>query len=137
LQLEGKMSEKLRMSTVLSAGAQRVFRAWLDSGEHGAFTGGAAEIDPRVGGRFSAWDGYIEGTTLELEPPRRIVQSWRTTEFPEGSPDSRLEVLLEEIPAGVRLTLVHTQIPDGQSEDYRQGWEDHYFAPMREYFRAL
>ena len=131
------MSEKLSMSTVLAATPQRVFRAWLDSREHGAFTGGAAEIDARVGGRFSAWDGYIEGTTLELEPPRRIVQFWRTTEFPEGSPDSRLEVLLEEVPEGARLTLVHTEIPDGQSESYRQGWEDYYFAPMRKYFRSL
>jgi hypothetical protein len=28
---------------------------------------------PRVGGKFTAWDGYIEGITLEMEPDKRIV----------------------------------------------------------------
>jgi uncharacterized protein YndB with AHSA1/START domain len=128
------MSEKLRMSTILPVEPQRVYQAWLDGREHAAFTGSAAEVDARVGGRFTAWDGYIEGSNLELEPGRRIVQSWRTTEFPEASPDSRLEVLLEEVPEGTRLTLSHGEIPDGQAEGYRQGWEDYYFSPMREYF---
>ena len=71
---------------------------------------------------------------LELDPPRRIVQSWRTTEFPEGSPDSRLEVLLEPDGAGTRLTLVHTEIPDGQGARYEEGWKENYFTPMKAYF---
>ena len=130
------MSDSLKLSTTLAAAPQRVYRAWLDGSEHAAFTGGAAKVDPRVGGSFTAWDGYIHGTTLELEPERRIVQAWRTTEFPDDSPDSRLVVLLEAVPEGTRLTLLHTRVPAGQGEGYRQGWEDYYFAPMREYFRA-
>ena len=116
--------------------AAEIFNAWLESEAHSAFTGSPAHVNPGVGGEFSAWDGYISGKTLEIEPPRRILQSWRTTEFPEGSPDSLLEVLLEEIEDGTQLTLVHTNIPDGQGEDYRQGWEDYYFKPMRQYFSA-
>jgi uncharacterized protein YndB with AHSA1/START domain len=113
---------------------ERVYRAWLDSAEHGAISGGRAEIQATVGGRFTAWDGYIQGTTLELEPPRRILQSWRTTDFPAESPDSSLEALFEAAEGGTRVRLVHSQIPDGQGEDYRQGWEEYYFAPMQEYF---
>lgn len=128
------MAEDLRLSTVLPASAERIYRAWLDSREHGALTGGLAEIAPEVGGKFTAWDGYIQGTTLALEPYRRILQSWRTTDFPEESPDSRLEVLFEEVEAGTRLTLLHSDIPEGQAEDYRQGWEDYYFTPMLAYF---
>jgi activator of HSP90 ATPase len=45
-------------------------------------------------------------------------------------------VLLEEKEGGVQLTLVHNEIPDGQGESYRQGWEEHYFKPMQEYFTA-
>jgi uncharacterized protein YndB with AHSA1/START domain len=52
----------------------------------------AAQIAARVGGRFTAGGVYMQGATLELDPPRKIVQSWRTTEFPEEAPDSRLEV---------------------------------------------
>jgi activator of HSP90 ATPase len=127
--------EKIEVSTFLPGTTpEQLYRAWLDGEMHGRFTGSAAQVDPQVGGRFSAWDGYITGMNLEFEPFRRIVQSWRTTEFPAGSPDSRLEVLLEEGDAGTNVRLVHTDIPDGQAEDYRQGWEDFYFEPMREFF---
>lgn len=131
------MPEKIELSTFLPGTTpEQLYRAWLDGEMHGAFTGSAAQVDPQVGGRFTAWDGYITGTNLTLEPFRRIVQSWRTTEFPAGSPDSHLEVLLEEGEAGTTLRLVHTEIPDGQAEDYRQGWEDYYFEPMQDYFAA-
>lgn len=128
------MSEQLELSIVLPAEPQQIYAAWLDSEAHTAFTGSPARIDPNVGGAFTAWDGYIEGRTLALEPFRRILQAWRTSEFPEGAPDSMLEVLLEAVPGGTRLTLRHTEIPDGQAAQYEEGWRDFYFAPMGEYF---
>jgi len=129
------MTESLQLSTVLPASPQRVYQAWLSSEEHGLFTGGVAEIDPAAGGAFTAWDGYIQGKTLELEPFSRILQAWRTTDFPAGSPDSLLEVTLAGAEGGTQITLVHTEIPAGQAPEYRQGWEDYYFAPMKEYFQ--
>ena len=116
--------------------AQQLYNAWLDSETHSAFTGSPAQIDPHVGGKFTAWDGYIQGHTLETEPFRRILQAWRTTEFPEDSPDSRLEILIEEVNDGVQITLVHSDIPEGQGEDYRQGWSEYYFDPMGRYFSS-
>jgi activator of HSP90 ATPase len=131
---ESEMAEDLEVSALLPATAKRIYAAWLDGAEHGAFTGGAATCEPRVGGKFTAWDGYIAGTTVELAPFRRIVQTWRTTDFPAESPDSRLEVLLAEVDGGTRITLRHSGIPDGQEAGYRDGWEQYYFVPMREYF---
>ena len=110
-----------------------VYDAWMSSDGHAGMTGAGAEIDPRVGGEFTAWDGYITGRTLALEPGRRIVQAWRTSEFDAADLDSQIEVLLEPVPEGTRLTLHHTRIPDGQT-GYEQGWQDNYFDPMREYF---
>lgn len=114
--------------------AEHLYQAWLDSAEHTAFTGSPAQVEPIAGGRFTAWDGYISGKTLELQPFRLIVQAWRTTEFPAQAPDSRLEAWLEEKEGGVQMRLVHSEIPEGQADDYRLGWEEHYFIPMREYF---
>ena len=128
------MAESIKISAVLPASPERIYKAWLDSGEHGKFTGGKAVIDPKKGGSFTAWDGYILGKNLELEPGRRIVQSWRTTEFPSRSPDSRIEVLFEKSGKGTKITIMHTSIPDGQGEGYRQGWLDYYFKPMKKYF---
>jgi uncharacterized protein YndB with AHSA1/START domain len=131
------MPESFEVEVVLPASPRRVYEAWLSGKEHGAFTGGGkARASRKIGGAFSAWDGYISGTNLELQPFTRIVQSWRTTEFPPGSPDSRLELLLEPEGVGIRLTLRHTQIPDSQGASYKQGWLDYYFEPMKAYFGA-
>ena len=76
----------------------------------------------------------IFGSTLEFEPDQRIVQTWRTTEFPDNAPDSRLEILFEEAAKGTNVTLIHSNMPADQVDSYRQGWEDFYFKPMKEYF---
>jgi activator of HSP90 ATPase len=131
------MSDSFQISTVLPAEPERIYEAWMSSQEHAAMTGSPATIDPQIGGKFTAGEGYISGKTLELEPQCRILQAWRTTEFPTDSPDSQLEVLLEKVDGGTKLTLLHTEIPDGQGESYKQGWQEFYFVPMRDYFSEL
>lgn len=126
--------ESFTLTTILPAAAEEIYNAWLSSAGHSQMTGSRAEVQGGSGGAFTAWDGYIWGRTLELEANRRIVQAWRTSEFPEGSPDSRVEILLEEDLNGTKITLTHTNIPDGQGENYKQGWDDFYFTPMRAYF---
>jgi activator of HSP90 ATPase len=129
------MAHEFTVSDVLPATPQAVYDAWMSSEGHAAMTGGSAQIDARVGREYTAWDGYISGRTLVLEPGRRIVQAWRTTEFEPADPDSRLEVLLDAVPEGTKITLHQTEVPDGQS-GYEQGWQDNYFDPMREYFSS-
>ncbi len=130
------MPDSVKLSAVLRATPQQVYEAWLSSREHTAFTGDAAAIDPKVGGEYTAGSGYIHGVTLELEPYRHIVQSWHSTDFPDDAEDSRLEITLEETPRGTRLTLAHTNIPDGQGTMYRDGWREFYLTPMRVYFSS-
>jgi uncharacterized protein YndB with AHSA1/START domain len=128
------MEESLEISINLPVPAQRVYEAWLDSAAHTAFTGAKAQIDPQIGGSFTAWEGYISGKTLELQPFSRILQSWRTTEFPENAADSLLEVKFAETAEGCLVTLNHSRIPEGQAAGYEQGWYDYYFDPMQAYF---
>ncbi len=128
--------ETIEVAAEFKVDPKRLYEAWLDGKQHSALTGGAvASVENWVGGQHTAWDGYIWGRILELEPYRRIVQSWRTSEFPVGSQDSRLEVILEPTADGTRLMLRHSNIPDGQGEMYREGWETNYFTPMRAYFK--
>ena len=128
------MESKFTVSDVIPATPEQIYQAWLSSKGHSAMTGSPAEVEARVKGKFTAWDGYIFGETLELKPNQRILQAWRTTEFPEGSPDSRVEILLEAVKGGTKITINHSNIPKGQAEDYKQGWQDFYFKPMKEYF---
>ena len=130
-------SDSIKVSAVIPAPPEKVYAAWLSSKGHAAMTGSAAKITARIGSSFSAWDGYISGKTLEAEPSSRILQTWRTTDFSDEEPDSSLKVLLEKARGGTRVTLVHSKIPAGHGEEYRRGWIDFYFKPMKEYFASL
>lgn len=90
------MTDSISVSTVLPATPKQIYDAWLSSKGHTEMTGSEAKGNAKVGSVFTAWDGYIEGKNLELEPGKRIVQSWRTSEFPDEAEDSRLEVILRE-----------------------------------------
>jgi uncharacterized protein YndB with AHSA1/START domain len=127
-------TETVLVSEVIPASRHAIYAAWLDTRQHSAFTGDTAVIEPAIGGRHSTFGGYASGTMLELEPHRRIVLSWRSTEFPEGSPDSRLEVTLEDTAGGTLVTLLHTQIPEGQGDRYKESWIQYYLEPLKRYF---
>lgn len=124
-------TERAVVSAVLPAPADAIRDAWLDPVAHAAMTGSPARL--RDDGTMEAWDGYIEARTIETAPGR-IVQSWRSTEFPPDAPDSLLEIELEPVRGGTRVTLMHTEIPAGQSASYAQGWYEYYLTPMDAYF---
>jgi len=128
------MLQSFKITATIAATPKQIYKAWLDGKEHAAFTGEAAESDPRVGGHFTAFGDYIKGTNLELVPNKKIVQAWRTTEFSDGHGDSRLEITLEKVNGGTKVTLNHTGIPDGRGESYKDGWKKFYFRPLKKYF---
>lgn len=128
------MKNSLKVSITLPARAKEIYEAWLDSKEHSAFTGARAVVSDKVGGKFSAWDDYISGKNLELKSGKKIVQSWRTTDFDDSDSDSNLEITFEEEKDKTKITLMQTGIPEGQKEELEKGWEDFYFSPMKKYF---
>jgi uncharacterized protein YndB with AHSA1/START domain len=135
---EETRTDDLTQEMRLSASPDKVYAAWVDAELHAMMTGGAAESDPVVGGRFTAWDGYISGTWLALDRGQGFVQAWRTSEFPDDAPDSRVEVsLAADGEGGTNVTLRHTQIPAGQGVRYDGGWEEFYWEPMRRFFASL
>jgi activator of HSP90 ATPase len=121
------------LKTRINARPEKIYKAWLSSDGHTNMTGGAALVSDKIGAEFTAWDGYIEGRNLEIEPYKRILQSWRTSEFNADEEDSRIEILLKEVGGQTELTLIHTRVPES-GEHYKKGWQNHYFKPMRDYF---
>ena len=83
--------------------------------------------DVRVGGRWRA-SGVargapyaLEGEFLEVDPPRKLVQTWHIAGAP-GTP-STVTYLLEPIAGGTRLTVHHAGLgaPD-QRDNVGAGW---------------
>ena len=127
------MAIEFVVSEVFSASAKEIYDTWLSSDGHANMTGSPANISVEVGAEFTAWDGYIHGKNLVLEPGKRIVQSWRTTEFSEDESDSRIEITFEPVGKQTKLILKHTGLPPHGGQ-YEQGWVEAYFEPMTVYF---
>lgn len=124
----------LTQKIIIPAPPEEVYEALLDSKKHSEFTRSKVTGQAKVGTKFTAWDGYISGTNLELEKGKRIVQEWITTEWPEDYPPSKLEFTFKEVDGKTELTMVHSNIPVDQEEELKQGWSEYYWKPLKEYF---
>ncbi len=128
------MPESIKVSVKLPVKPRKIYEAWLNSSEHSAFTGKTVKIERKVGSAFSIDEGEITGENLKLYRFNKIIQSWRSSDFPDDAEDSIVTILLDEIPEGTRLTIQHDNLPDGDAIKYRKNWREFYFKPMKEYF---
>ena len=120
---------------IVAASPEEAYDAYVDEKKHSEFTGSEAKIDPKVGGRFTAWDGYIKGKNVELIRGRKIVQEWATSEWPADYPPSRLELSFRKVKTGAEILMEHSGVPVGEVDEVEQGWIDFYWEPMKTYFK--
>lgn len=121
----------IRQSATFKTTPHEVYEAIMDPAKHSEFTGSEVQISRKVGGKFSVYGGDIEGVNLELIPDKKIVQTWRYSDWPEGH-YSTATFNLEEVETGTRLTFVQTGVPEEQYQDIADGWRDYYWTPMKE-----
>jgi len=114
------------ISVHLAAPPERVYAALTDADALQAWYWPAsmsprAFSDPVVGGRFGIDTDRagFSGTYTELDPPRRIVQSWR---WRGDDRDSRVTIDLVPADGGTDLTVVHDRGDAETAEMYREGW---------------
>jgi activator of HSP90 ATPase len=124
-------TKRIRQSVTFKAGPHDVYELLMDSRKHTKFTGEKATISRSIGGKISAYDGYIEGVNLDLVPDKKISQSWRGCDWPEGH-YSKATFLLRRVKGGTRLTFTQSGVPEKYYEDITQGWRDFYWVLMKE-----
>jgi uncharacterized protein YndB with AHSA1/START domain len=66
----------------------------------------------------------IEGENLEVEPPRRLVQSMiaRWSDAAKDAGTTRVTWEIEPVGDSCRLTVTHDQLPEDASEELFGGW---------------
>jgi uncharacterized protein YndB with AHSA1/START domain len=90
----------------------------------------AAEADPRVGGLYRLRFRMLRGTEhessgkfLEIDPPTRVVMSWRWKGGLEDPGESRVEITLKAVPEGTELTFIHSQLHNEETRrSHEEGW---------------
>jgi activator of HSP90 ATPase len=126
------MSKTIRQTVTFKASPHDIYESLIDEKKHAQFTGAKVKLNRKTGGKFSIWDGEISGENLELVPDKKIVQTWRYSDWPAGE-FSTATFSLEAVDGGTRLTLNQSGVPDEAYEDIKQGWKDYYWIPLKKY----
>jgi uncharacterized protein YndB with AHSA1/START domain len=128
-------AKTIRQTVTIHAPPRDVYRLLMTTKGHEAFTGATARIGGKVGDRFTAWGGYIDGRNVELVPGKRIVQDWRPAEddWPHDY-YSRVKYELVPVPAGTRIRFTQSGVPAKHAGHLAQGWKDSYWRPLKNYF---
>ncbi len=121
----------IRQQVTFKARPHELYELLMDDKKHGQFTRSKTTISRQVGGKISSGDGYIEGINLELVPDKRITQSWRGSDWPEGH-YSKATWDFTLVASGTRMVFTQSGVPDDQYEPIAQGWRDFYWEPMKE-----
>jgi len=129
------MSDNIKLSVTLPVEPKIIYQAWFDSEAHSTFSKGKAVIEKKVGSKFSALDGFVNGEIKQMILSKKIILEWRTTEFPEEGENSTVTISFEDLKGSTKLIVLHENLPEGEGKKYRKEWKDNYFTPMKEYFK--
>ncbi len=126
-------TKNIEQTVVFSAKPHEVYGALMDSKKHAKFTGGRASVSRAVGGKFTAFDGYITGFNLELKKDKKIIQAWTCTEWPVGH-YSVVTFSLKPVQQGTQLVFTHIGVPANKAASISSGWKEYYWKPMEKMF---
>src|SRR3989338_1897135 len=124
-------TESIKQVVTFKTTPHEVYEILMDSKNHTKFTGSKAKISREVGGKFSAYDGYLEGVNLELVKDKKIVQKWHGADWVEGI-YSKATFSLKPVKSGTKLTFTQTGVPQEHRKSISEGWHEHYWEPMKE-----
>lgn len=129
------MARTIQIAASLPAPPEQLFDMYLDPLAHAAFTGMPVTVSMTAGSAFSAFNGVITGTILQVVPKRLIVQSWRSPYW--GASDLESTLVLTFLPDndGARIELTQVNVVDADFAGVSHGWEKYYWAPWREFLQ--
>jgi uncharacterized protein YndB with AHSA1/START domain len=107
--------QRIERRVVLPAAPDAVWEALTDGEQLSRWFGCRVEIEPRPGGRITAFDlGRIRRALVEsVEPPGRLAFRWLPETGGPGwppPPRTRVEITVEEAAGGAVLTVVESAL---------------------------
>ena len=118
----------------IAASPDEVWRALTDPAVIREWSGAPAEFPVAVVAPYSLWNGDIRGRVLEMEPPRRLVQTWQPQDWTRT--DSVVSFTLTPRGKGTRLDLVHLDVEESDYDGTSEGWNAYYLGAIKRMFEA-
>lgn len=82
---------------------------------------------------FAYFGGNVSGKFQDLIPSKRIKQTWRLKQWPEGHFSTVLMEIEEKEDHSV-LTLTQTGVPAAEEEATRNNWKRYYWDSIKQTF---
>lgn len=110
-----------------------LFHCFVNPDKMKAYFNGAADVDPREGGKFSMLGGMISGTYLEIKPNESIQWHWRFNDWPANT-YSTVTLKFKDTGSSTELTLNQVGVPQYSVEQIKSGWYKYYFNAIKRTF---
>jgi activator of HSP90 ATPase len=130
------MPKTIRQTVTIKASPHVVYETLMDSRKHAAFSRMPARISRKPGGRFTAYGPYLSGVNLELISDKKIVQFWRSRNWPPFH-YSTVTFALEKVKGGTRLSFTQVGVPDDDYRAKKRGWIRSYWEPIKAMLEKL
>lgn len=128
----------INQSVTFECSTQMLYDILMDEKLHSIITGSSVIMSNEIGGKFSVFDDYCSGYTIELDTGNKIVQAWNFKE--DGWPANHYSVcsfIFKPLPQGCLLTFNQTNIPEHKVEALKEGWKEYYWEPIKNYLKQI
>lgn len=119
--------KKIYKSYVIKSTIEKVWQALVDPKVIKIWSGSDAVMSEEQGSEFKLWNGDIWGTNIIVEKNSRLVQDWYGGKWKNPS---IVTITLEQIKEGIKLELIHTNIPE-DIESFSTGWDEYYLGEIK------
>jgi activator of HSP90 ATPase len=117
--------------------AEELFQTFTDAQRLAAFTRAPPKVfeGAKPGAKFELFDGNVVGEFVELDAPKRIVQSWRLNQWPKGH-FSRLQIDFDQNDRDnvTVMRVTWSGVPVGQEEVTKRNWTEYYVRSIKRTF---
>lgn len=120
----------IHQEITIKAAPKAVYEILLGSEKFSEMSGGApAVISGEVGGEVSLFGGAIQGLNVELVAGQRVVQTWRSADWPDGV-HSLVRFELSADGSNTKVSFDQVGHPAEAEEHLSAGWQKMYWDPM-------
>lgn len=124
----------IEQQATIGAAPAAVYEVLTSSARFTAMCGGAeANISDAVGGEVSLFGGAVQARNVELVPGIRVVQTWRSADWPEGV-HSIVRFELSGEGDSTKIEFSQSGYPANAAEHLKEGWSQMYWGPMNALF---
>lgn len=125
------MCKTIKHKVKFHASPDVVYECLADSRQHTKLTGQKAAISRKAGGPFSARNGQVTGINVDLVPGERLVQAWRSKDFPVGIFSMATFQFSRGKSGGTELILTHRGVPKDLIPKVEKDWKNIYWEKLR------